>query len=110
AVAVPDLGGDRIAGGNDLAHARLDLLQIFGGEGFRAVEVVVPAALDHRADGDLGVGPELLHGAGHDMGAVVADQLERRGFVTGGDDGQGDIFGDGLRQVGEAAVDGDGEG
>jgi hypothetical protein len=76
--AVPDLGADRIAGGDDLFHARFDGAQILGREGLGAVEVVEPALIADRADGDLDVRPELLHGAGHDMGQVVSDQFQRR--------------------------------
>ncbi len=104
AVAVPDLPAHRVAGGDDLAHPRFDGREVVGGEGLRAVEVVVPAVLDHRADRDLHLRPELLHGAGHDVGAVVADQLERR-VVPGGDDRDASVRVERQRQVGEAAVD-----
>ncbi len=76
-LARPDLGPDWLVGGDDLAHALLDGRKILLGEGFVTVEVVVPAVLYHRTDGHLGVGEELLHRAGHDMGEVVADDLER---------------------------------
>ena len=79
--AIPDLGLDRIAGGDDLAHLLLDGLEIGVGERLLPVEIVVPAVVDHRADGDFYVRPQLLHRAGHDMGAVMADQLQHLGFV-----------------------------
>jgi hypothetical protein len=79
AVALPDLGGDGIAAVDDLAHLGLDLAEVLGGEGLGAVEIVIPAVFDHGADGDLHVGPDFLHGAGHDMGEVVADQLQAWG-------------------------------
>ena len=108
AVAVPDLGADRVAGGDDLAHPGLDGLEVLGGEGLGAVEIVVPAVLDHRADGDLHVRPELLHGARHDVGGVVADEFEGGGVLRG-DHGEAGVRLDGAGQVGEAAVDLDGE-
>ena len=111
AVAVPDLGGHRVAPGDDLAHLRLDPLEILRGEGLGAVEVVVEAVLDHRPDGHLGLGPDLLHRAGHDVRAVVADELEHaRVVVLRGDDGQRCIVIDGLREIGERAVDARGKG
>ncbi len=81
AVALPDLGGDRITAVDDLFHLRLDQAEIFGGKRLFAVEVVIPAVLDHRADRDLHAGPDLLHRARHDMGGVVADQFERLRLV-----------------------------
>src|SRR5262249_21182313 len=43
-----------------LVRLDLDLLQLLRGEGLVAKEVVVEAALDRRADGDLRAGEELL--------------------------------------------------
>ncbi len=87
-LARPHRGADGLAGGDDLAHPGLDAAQILGGEGLGPVEVVVPAVLDHRADGDARVGPELLHGTGHDMREAVADQLQRGRLVLRGVDRQ----------------------
>jgi hypothetical protein len=99
AVALPDLGGDGIAAVDDLAHLGLDLAEVLGGEGLGPVEIVVPAVFDHGADGDLHVGPDLLHRAGHDMGEVVADQLQRLGLVLHGVNGDLGIGLDGPLQV-----------
>ena len=88
AVAVPDLGADRVARGDDLPHAPGDRLEILRRERLGAVEVVVPAVLDHRPDRHLHVRPELLHRPRHDVRGVVADELERRRLVLGGDDGE----------------------
>ena len=71
----------RVAG-DDLAHLGFDRGQVFGRERLVAREVVIEAVLDHRADGDLGAGIELLHRLGHDMRRVVADQLERLRIVA----------------------------
>jgi hypothetical protein len=71
-----------------------------------AVEIVIPAVLDHRADGDLHVGPDLLHRAGHDMGEVVADQLQRLALVLHGVNGDLRVGLDGPLQVPVGAVHG----
>ncbi len=84
-VARPHLLGERGVALDDLAHLLLDRRQVVGGERLVAEEVVVEAVLDHRPDGDLGAGIELLHGLGHHMGGIVADQLQRAGIVTGDD-------------------------
>ena len=108
AVALPHLGGDGIAAVDDFLHLLFDLAQIFGGEGLGAVEIVIPAVVDHRADGDLGVGPDLLHGAGHDMGQVVAHQLVGLHLVLHGVNGDLGIAGDRPLQIPVLAVDGGG--
>ena len=55
----------------DLAHLRLQLGQIPLGEGLGGVEVVVEAVVDGRADGQLHLRVEPLHGLGQHMGAGV---------------------------------------
>ena len=40
-----------------------------GVKGVVAIEVVIEAVLDHRADGDLRAGKKLLHRLGQHMGA-----------------------------------------
>ncbi len=49
------------------------------------LEVVVEALLDRRADRDLGARPQVEHGGGQDMGAVVAKDLERLRTARGED-------------------------
>jgi hypothetical protein len=110
AVALPDLGGDGIAAVDDLAHLGLDLAEVFGGEGLRAVEIVIPAVFDDGADGDLHVRPDLLHGAGHDMGEVVADQLKGLALVLHGVNGDLRVGLDGPLQVMMGAVHGGADG
>ena len=84
--AVPDLSADGVTLVDDFLHLLFDQAKVFGGEGFLAVKVIVPAVLDDGADGDLGIGPQVLHGAGHDVGKVVAYQLVRLRFVSHGVD------------------------
>ena len=105
AVAVPGLGRDRVARRDDLAHLRLDPAQILGGEGLGPVEIVIPAVRDHGADGDLHLGPDLLHGAGHDMREIVTDEFERGGLVLHRVDGDGGVMRDRPLQVPVRAVD-----
>ena len=57
---------------DDAAHLRLDLLQVLGCEGTLRQEVVVVAVLDGRADPDLNVGKEPLHGLRGQVGRRVA--------------------------------------
>ena len=44
---------------------------MLGSEGEGGVKVVVPALVDGGADGQLYLGPQTLHGLGHDVGAGV---------------------------------------
>ena len=73
---------ERLVARDDLAHALLDCREVLGGERLGAVEVVIEAVLDHRSDGDLGIGPERLHRVGEHMGRVVTDQFERARIVA----------------------------
>ena len=102
--AVPDLGRDGVALGDDLAHLLLDHGKVFGGEGLGAVEIVIPAVLDHRADGHFDGGPDFLHSAGHDMGKIVAHQFQRGGAVGHGIDGQRRVLRDRPLQIPMLAV------
>jgi hypothetical protein len=103
--AVPYLGAHRIARVDDLAHPRLDAAKVFGGEGLGAVEIVIPAIRDHRADGHLHIGPDILHRAGHDMGKIVANEFKRRGLVLHRVDGDRGVAGDRPLQIPVLAVD-----
>ena len=104
--AIPQLGPDRIALVDDLAHLRFDRTQILGREGLFAVEIIVKTVLDHRADGYLDVGPQFLHRARHDVGGVMADEFQRRFLVLHGVDGDAGICVDWPLQVPMLAVDG----
>ena len=106
AIPCPDFGCDGVAGVDDLFHPGLDHAQILGGEGIGPVEIVEPAMLGDRPDGDLRVGPDVLHGARHDMREAVADQFKRGGVVLKRVDGNRGIGGDGPLQIPMRAVDG----
>ncbi len=60
---------------DDLAHPRLDLLEVLGHERHLDVEVVVEAVGDRRTDAEPGVGEDFLHGLGHDMRGRVAQDV-----------------------------------
>ena len=75
-VALPHLLGEGGVAGDELAHLRLDLGEVLGRERLVAGEVVVEPVLDHRADGDLGLRPQGLHGLRQDVGAIVPDQFQ----------------------------------
>ncbi len=81
----PHLLGEGGVAPDDLAHLLFDRRQVVGGERLVAEEIVIEAVLDHRPDGDLRAGIELLHGLGHHMGGIVADEFQRAGIVTGDD-------------------------
>ena len=58
----------------ELAHRRLDALEILGREGHGPGEIVVEAVLDGGPDGDLDPGEELRHGLGHEMRGRVTQR------------------------------------
>ena len=76
-VARPHFLGEGFVARDDLAHLLFDRGQVFRREGLVAREVVIEAVLDHRPDGDLGAGPERLHGFGQHMRGVMPDQFQR---------------------------------
>ncbi len=81
-LARPVFLGEGAVARDDLAHALLDRREVLGRERLGAVEVVVEAVLDHRADGDLRAGPEPLHRLGQHVRRVVADELEGSGVLA----------------------------
>src|SRR5262245_2777240 len=76
-IARPHFLGEGFVARDDFAHFFLDDGEIIKRERLVAEEVVVEAVLDHRPDGDLGAGPQALHGLGQHVGGVVADQFQR---------------------------------
>src|SRR5207247_373691 len=83
---------------HDRAHGLLDARQVLGCEAARALEVVVEAVLDHRADGDLGLGEEALHGLRHQVRRGVSEDLEAR-WRLGGDRRQAAVGRERPREV-----------
>ena len=91
---------------DDLAHARLDALEVLVGEVRAAgqLEVVVEAVLHRRADGELGAGPELEDGLGHDVRRRVPQHVAAL-FGVVGDDADCGAVGQRRREVDFVAVD-----
>ena len=79
--------------GHQLRHFGLDPGQVFRGEGFLGVEVVVKTRFDGRADGHLDAGEQGPHRLGHEVGGAVAHDLEALGAVHP-DGGQGGVLGE----------------
>ena len=102
-VARDDRLPERLVARDDLAHALLDRREILGRERLGAVEVVVEAVLDHRADRHLRVRPQRLHGLGQHMRRVVADEFERARIVAG-DELEARVGLDRVGEIDERAV------
>ena len=88
---------------DDLLHHLFELAEVFRGERFRDVEVEVEAVRDVGADAELGVGAQLLHGLGHDVGRGVAQDVEPVRGINGDGLDIG-VLGKGLVQVLQLAV------
>ena len=67
----------------DLAHLRLDLLQILRRKGEGSEQIVVEAVLDAGADGELHLGPQALDRLRQHMGAGVPIGLAVLGIFKG---------------------------
>ncbi len=72
----------QILGGN-LGHALFDRREILGRERPFVRKIVVEAVLDDRADGDLGVGKQLLYGIRQEVRGGMPDDLEAVGVLIG---------------------------
>src|SRR5690606_13386501 len=110
-VAVPNFALDRLVARHDFFHARLDALDILRSEGLLAREVVVEPILDGRADRDLGLRIELLHGLRHDVRGVMSKQLQSIGRFAGNDlyarvaiDGRGEVTQDAIDPYGDRVL------
>ena len=98
------LAPERLALGDDLAHAGLDPFQVLGGERLGHVEVVVEAVLDRRADGVPGVRVQVGHGLREHVGGGVA-QHGAALVAGGGQRRQGGVVVEGAAEVPRLAVD-----
>jgi hypothetical protein len=93
-VARPHFAAQGFVGGDDAPHFVLDGGEVLVGEGAvlrRRGEIVVESILGRGAEGDLSSGEQVLHRLGKDVREVVADELERFGFVARGDQRQAGI-------------------
>ncbi len=89
-VPVPFFTDEGVVAFDDFHHLRFDLFQVVRRERLVAGEIVIESVFDRRPDCHLGAGIKCLHGLGHDMRCVVADQIQR---VVGfpGDDFNGAV-------------------
>ena len=87
----------------NLPHPGFDLFEILGRERGGAVEIVIEAVLDRRADAQLRLGIQLQHGRGEQVGGGVAIDFERF-RVLGGENLQRGVLLEGPGQIVEAAI------
>ena len=79
---------------DDLFHLVFDLGEVLFAQLVRAVEVVVVAVGERRAEGEVHVGEEPHDRAGHDVPAGVPQDAQRLGVAIGEQaevDGLGDV-------------------
>jgi hypothetical protein len=91
------------SGLDDLAHLRLELLEVLRREGAAERKVVVEAVLDDRADRDLGVGIDRLHRLRQQVCRRMTQDLEPVGILSR-DDADGRVAVDDVARVDELAV------
>ena len=89
--------------GSQLGHAFLDGDQILGREGALIGEVVEKTVLDHRANRHLGIGKQLLHRIGQQVGGGMANHLQAI-RILGRDDGQRAVLGNLVTRVHDARL------
>ncbi len=73
-------------------------------------KVVVETGVHGRAVGELGLWEEACDGLGHDVRGGMAREVEGVGFIFGGHEGEGGVFGDGSGDVRELAINDGAEG
>jgi hypothetical protein len=86
-----------------LPHLGFDLFEIVGRERGGAVEIVIEAALDGRADAQLGFGVQLQYRRGQQVGGGVAIDGERF-RILGGENLQRGVLVEGPGQIVEIAI------
>jgi len=94
---------DRQVALRNLGHAPLDRGEVFGRKGALVGKIVIEAVFDHRADGDLRIGEELLHRVREQVRRRVAQQVVRFRVLVG-DDGDVGIARDAVAGVDQLAV------
>ena len=102
--AVPDPALDLDVALGDLGHALLDGRKILGRERPLVGKIVVEAVFDHRPDGDLRVGEQLLHRMRKQVRRRVAKHAQPLGIPLG-DDGHIGIGVDAVAGIDQLAVD-----
>src|SRR3970282_731305 len=94
---------DRQVLARDLGHALFYGREVLGRERAFVRKIVVEAVFDHRPDGDLRLGIELLHRLREQVRRRVADDVQPFG-VPVGDDGEACVALDAMAGVDELAV------
>src|SRR6516164_11735251 len=75
-VALPHLARDLFVAAHDLAHPRLDRLEVLRGERHGAGEIVIKAGLGGGPKRHLSFGIKPLDGFRHYMGCIMAQDLQ----------------------------------
>ena len=83
---------------SQFGHLFFNGYQVLGGERPLVTEIIIKAVLDHRTDGDLGVGKQLLDRVGQQVRCGVADHVQPF-RILGSDDGNGGIARNGVTNV-----------
>ena len=102
----PHLAAQRLVGGDNLAHFRLNRWQIFIGE--RAIlgrEIIVETIVGRWTKGDLRARKQRLHRFGQHMGEIVAGKIERVGLIARGHQRQRAIAREGAGQIHQLPID-----
>ncbi len=107
-VAIPDLALDFDIAFRNFRHALLDRGKILGRERTFIGKIVVEPVLDHRADGDLGVRVEFLHGVGEQVGGRVAQDIDAVRVLVG-HHGKVGVMIDDKRRIDQLAIDPSGQ-
>ena len=107
-LAVPFLAHHGLVQLGQLVHALFNGCQILGRERALVRKVVVEAVLDDRADGDLRLGEQVLHGVGHQVCRGVPDDVQAFRVLVG-DDGHLGVLADGAGQIDQFSVDATGK-
>ena len=75
-IAIPDFTPNFLIAAHNVLHALFNGFQVIRCERGVPVEVIIEAVGNGRANGHLGIREQLLYGFGHDMGGIVANQLQ----------------------------------
>ena len=88
----------------DLPHLLLDLFEILGSERRVALEIVIEARLDRRADAELGLREQFQHRRGQKVRRGMPVHFERLG-ILGGQNLEPGVVLEGPVQIPQIAVD-----
>ena len=75
------LADERLVAGDNFGHFGFYGREVFGREGFFAVEVVEETGIGRGAVAELGIRKELEDSSGHDVRGGVAQNFQRIGIV-----------------------------